>query len=341
MSLVYLQEAMKKIVDILPKIKRIGLLAFLIVAAISFHSVRAQIGLPDYVGLVIDPGTGEVESFCHKLESESITGYDLLSAYEEETGNELIEDFQPGLGYAICKIGENGCQAQNCLTCQAPDYWNYWVISDGAWTYNAVGATNRVLNEGDIDGWHWGLQEPPNSTLTIEEICQEQLQPTPTKTKKLTKMPVPTNTPVPTSTSLPTKTSVPASVTRPASTQINAVPTSSPIPPTKLSHSTTEVTSMVEMPTTSTFVPEDATNSAYPPQLNNAGQNPEQPIKPEDFSDNALKKATPESEKQQIRILSLSASETSTPAPSRNGNSSGLQGIILKFLHLISGLISD
>ena len=35
-------------------------------------------------------------------------------------------------------------------------YWSYWNAADGAWSMAMTGGADRILNDGDVDGWRFG-----------------------------------------------------------------------------------------------------------------------------------------------------------------------------------------
>lgn len=170
----------------------------------------------NHAGLVIQFPDGQLETVCVEFSADEISGVDLLSRSELP----VTFDYSSGLGATVCKIGETGCNypGENCFCrCQGSPciYWNYWMLKDGQWVYSPLGAGNRRLGDGDVDGWFWGdgQQSPP--LLSLDEICQTETElftsplETPTAQPTATPPPSPTATgpvsplPLPTATARP------------------------------------------------------------------------------------------------------------------------------------------
>ena len=197
-------------------------------------------------GLAVQFSDNKIDTYCISFTDDNITGEDLLDQYSVEMNVPIVKMFYPINGAAICKIEDVGCPSDDCFCDSPPNNWSYWLIQDEVWVYSSVGASNRNLLDGDVDGWHWGAPLNPPELITFDEICNPT--PTPTSTTTLTYTPKPTSTPRPTKTPKPkpTKTIVPTN-TPPnpptASYSPASNPTSPPIPtavqyPTEtLSHS--------------------------------------------------------------------------------------------------------
>jgi hypothetical protein len=175
----------------------------------SAHSQQSQ----NQVGLVVQFGDGRIETDCVKFEEEKITGYQVF----ERSKFDVIPSFFSAEGWAICKIEENGCSADNCF-CDPKLFWSYWSLMDGAWLYSVKGASNFYVYDGDVQGWRWSDGEAPEKVYSIDEICN---QPTPTKKSSqqavfVTNTPKPSQTPEPTNTSVVTKTSTSTVVPSPS-----------------------------------------------------------------------------------------------------------------------------
>jgi hypothetical protein len=160
-------------------------------AGTGLLNARAQ--TPNRVGLVVRFGDGSLITHCVEFGESELSGYDVLM----RSGMNVVAAFDSGQGAAICAIEGTGCPAESCLTCNAPNYWSYWHLVEGAWVYSAVGGSSRTVHNGDVEGWSWGVGDPPPE-VPFDQICTS---PTPTPTD--TPVP-PTNTPLP-----PTDTPVP------------------------------------------------------------------------------------------------------------------------------------
>ncbi|MFN8473059.1 MAG: hypothetical protein U0822_12800 [Anaerolineae bacterium] len=200
------------------------MIAIAITAAIALAVPHAH-SEDNRVGLVVQYGDGSVFMGCYPWTAD-LTGENLL----RRAGLDVEADYGSGMGALICRIGPDGCSAQNCL-CQAQTpplrYWAYWRLdpSRGDWVYSQQGSSNRALQAGDVDGWAWGVgtvafgAKPPK--VTFEQVCPAPtVTPSPSLTFTATPVPSPTRTPP-----APTSTTVPPPVAH-----LIASPTSSPAP---------------------------------------------------------------------------------------------------------------
>jgi len=162
-------------------------LSALILIGIGQPDAHAQ--QPNRVGLVIRHGSGTIITRCVEFSGSEISGYDLLM----RSGLDIVADFGSGMGAAICSIEGEGCPVNECLTCATPDYWSYWRLTDGAWSYYQAGASTSTVRDGDVEGWSWGSGDSP-PVLSFDQICA----------------PPPTNTPPPPTATSPPPTDTPA-----------------------------------------------------------------------------------------------------------------------------------
>lgn len=217
--------------------------------------------------LVIDFGDGRVQTFCIELANPtSTTGEEVLRA----SNLPVVIEYNPGVGAAICKIGDVGtnfpnepCFAQCTLRPNEPcEYWIYSRMVDGVWQYSQLGAGNVTVQPGDVEGWLWtdsnAEQRNTPPLFRFSDICTG-MPPTaiptatatptvPTPTRRPTKVPLPTETPeitreavlaTPTPTTTPqasaTTTNTPnAMPITPSATPI--IPTPSPLPSVTATH---------------------------------------------------------------------------------------------------------
>jgi hypothetical protein len=164
------------------------------------------------VALIVDFGDHHITRCVAFTESE-ITGYDVL----RRSGLDVVVDPSNPMGVTVCDInGTSGCPPSNCFCkCQGSPcvYWSYHYMENGSWRYAQLGASNRKVRDGDVEGWGWGEgtinssgQEPP--AIPFNQICAPPATDTPVPTDtpippKNTPIP-PTNTPFPTDTPEPT-----------------------------------------------------------------------------------------------------------------------------------------
>ena len=245
--------------------KLLSILAALLLALLLFPAWAGADG-PSRVGLVVRFGDGSVFTKCVEFEEDQISGLEVLL----RSGLRVVYQ-QSGLGAAVCKIEDDGCDYPSepcfCKCLGGPNcvYWSYWHLKGGEWQYSPIGASGYFVRDGDVEGWAWGPGtagsglEPP--VIDFNSICA----PPPTAT--LTPTAAPTYTPIPSPT--PTLTPLPPTATRtpapPTPVPPTSTPTPVPIPPTDTPTPTaTQKPPETETPTptptlTSTPVPATAT----------------------------------------------------------------------------------
>lgn len=234
-------------------IRVMGILAILLALAAS--GVGAQQDRPNGAGLIIRHGDGTLIYAYVEFESETISGEELLL----RSGLDLIVSPFPGLGYGVCMINGEGCDADNCY-CQSysnPAYfWHYYSkVEGGGWFTEIRGPSARQLADGDIDGWSWTAGDHGLPEITIDEIAAItgfDRSPPPTPTPE---PPPPTPTPEPEPTTTDTPVPEPAATDTPMPT---STPTTPPEPTTTVEASPTPEPSATPTPTPS------ATSTATP-----------------------------------------------------------------------------
>jgi hypothetical protein len=133
----------------------------------------------DKVGLVVKFSDGDVFTDCVDYTGQGMTGEDVLDA----SGLSLVKDTSYGLGAAVCKIGNDGCDypGEHCF-CQCEgagcEYWAYYHLDQQKeeWAYSGMGASWNTVDEGDVEGWAWGNGEVGGSDvepplISFEELC--------------------------------------------------------------------------------------------------------------------------------------------------------------------------
>lgn len=187
----------------------IGLLLLLTLLAFSLMLHRALAAQTvNRAAIVVVFASGTTFQKCVEFTGDEISGLSML----EDTGLDLVVDASNLIGVAVCKIRTNGCDfpGESCFCkCQGGPckYWSYWSgDASGKWTYASMGTANRMLRNGDIDGWVWGVgtisNASPPPAITFEQVCGAQ-------TGKATMTPTATEAPTNTSTA----TSAPATAT--------------------------------------------------------------------------------------------------------------------------------
>ena|GEM_PF-794857 len=145
--------------------------------------LTASADRPNGAGLVIRHGDGHIEMHYVEFTEPEITGLDLL----QRAGVPITIATYPGLGAAVCAINQEGCPAENCF-CKSysnPAYfWHYYRLTpEGTWILQTVGASNRKIHDGDVDGWSWtagasGLPATSIDAIAAQAGVQRHTQPT-------------------------------------------------------------------------------------------------------------------------------------------------------------------
>jgi hypothetical protein len=191
----------------------------------------------NHAGLVVTFADRHSRMFCIEFAEDTISGLQLL----QRSGLSVVTSAS-GIGAAVCGIdGEGSNDPRNCFSSCAGGscaYWAYYQSVNNAWKFSQVGASQRVVRDGDIDGWAWG-PGGVSSGATPEapgEICAPPVTPSPAPTltpPSATATPSPSPSPISTATRPPTATATrtvtpagePASAgTPPATTPPPSVP---------------------------------------------------------------------------------------------------------------------
>lgn len=145
------------------------------------------------VGLVIQSAPDQVLQQCISIPDGDFFGSDLL----QSSGFNVEVSVNPSMGSLVCNIEGTGCPVDDCF-CDMPNYWSYWVLTDGVWGYAQTGSDTMVVEPGSVQGWSWGDNPPP--VVTFDQLCgqEENVQPT-----IVNEEPQPTELPQPTQTIQP------------------------------------------------------------------------------------------------------------------------------------------
>ena len=168
-----------------------GVLALLVASVDPAAEALAQGG--QKVGLVVRFGNGSVFTDCIDYTGPGMTGEDVLDG----SGLLIVKDSSYGLGAAICKIRNDGCDYPNPDSCFCECtgdppclYWAYYHLDqqEGQWVYSGMGASWHSVQPGDVEGWAWGNGEVGGSDVepplaTFEELCAPPTA-TPTRTPR-------------------------------------------------------------------------------------------------------------------------------------------------------------
>jgi hypothetical protein len=204
--------------------------AVLIVAVVAVAAVHGHAGAqgPNRAGIVVSFGEGRIESGCIEFDEAEISGEELL----RRAGLAVVASSDWG-GGATCMIDDVGCADPSDCWCQCHGstcrYWAYFTLEDGDWRYSPIGARQRKVHDGDVDGWSWGAGSVGSGAkpapVAFEELCPPPAPPPPP----------PEVTPPPPATTMPkvepTKTVVGAATATPQPAVATAtVPAQTPSP---------------------------------------------------------------------------------------------------------------
>lgn len=124
--------------------------------------------------VVVRHSDERVQTACVEFPETEITVLELT----QRSHPDLEIDLQ-SLGAIICRIDQTGCSSDDCW-CQCRGggeciYWSFWHQIEDEWQYSQMGASQRTVHDGDVEGWSWGPgaidTAVPPPKLTFEEIC--------------------------------------------------------------------------------------------------------------------------------------------------------------------------
>lgn len=201
------------------------------------------------VGIVVRHSDGRVLYAYIPLTAERITGAEVL----QQAGFPLNVQASSSLGAAVCKIDGEGCDAPKedcfCKSYGNPAfYWHYYTRGpSGEWRTSNTGAGNRVLRDGDVDGWSWTANDPALPVVTLDEIAALVRPAATAIPTPLASIALPTATPLPMrapavtdvpliTTAVLTDAASPSSPTASPIAEIRITPLPPIVPPTRSIH---------------------------------------------------------------------------------------------------------
>ena len=111
-------------------------------------------------GLYIEWGDGYIAEYLVKFEEMTVTGLGLFDITEAETSLTTVRD-DFGWGVFIDGITYDGHSDSGFGG--GEDWWHYWIKDAGesSWTSSSFGAADRIVEDGDWDGWIYGRAGVP------------------------------------------------------------------------------------------------------------------------------------------------------------------------------------
>lgn len=132
----------------------------------------------NHAGLVVTFADGRTERRCVEFAEEEISGVELL----RRSGLAVVFSSSGAFGEGVCRIDDTGCSDPGDCFCQCRGadcaFWTYFALEDGEWRFQNVGASQRRLRDGDVDGWVWGSGRTPPEPVTFDELCPLAAAPT-------------------------------------------------------------------------------------------------------------------------------------------------------------------
>ena len=153
---------------------RVLLCALIVMALAGLAPAGAATPTPHLngAGLVIKHGDGRVLYFYVQFSESQITGAQLL----ERSGVSLDITPYSGLGEGICLIDGEGCPSSNCFCKSFANpavYWRYHSLnSAGTWVVRSSGPDQRIVHDGDVDGWTWSANDGDLPATSIDQIAK-------------------------------------------------------------------------------------------------------------------------------------------------------------------------
>ena len=140
------------------------LICLTVVLAITSSAATAtpiEVGTGDNsAGLYIEWGDSYIAEFLVKFEETTVTGLGLFDITEAGTSLTTVRnDF--GFGVFIDGITYDGHSDSGFGG--GEDWWHYWIKDAGesSWTSPSFGAADRIVEDGDWDGWIYGRAGVP------------------------------------------------------------------------------------------------------------------------------------------------------------------------------------
>lgn len=157
---------------------KVLLVALLILISLTGGAAQ-QARAAGTVGVVVRHGDGRILYGYVPLTSDRLTGAEAL----QKSGLALNVAVGGSFGTAVCTIDGEGCQSPQedcfCKSYGSPSfYWHYYLHNqDGSWGTSSLGAGNRLLHDGDVDGWSWTSGDSELPSVTLAQIAAA-VQPT-------------------------------------------------------------------------------------------------------------------------------------------------------------------
>jgi hypothetical protein len=136
----------------------------MLTAAAAALPIQARVGSGDATAsILVEFDSGDEFLFEVSFASATPTsGLDLMKVIDAEVAGFDIVLLDFGFGEFVDGISFLGNDNSGF---DPPDgWWHYWTgdPQNGQWTESQVGAGDRLIGDGDWDGWRWGSPDPPS-----------------------------------------------------------------------------------------------------------------------------------------------------------------------------------
>ena len=216
-----------------------------------------------HAAVVVDTGDGVVRKMCLTFPEDELSGIEALQRVD--TRPYRFETFS-GKGSGVCMLCGVGCASGDCF-CDPAKYWAYYRSGPGdtKYTTSAMGASNTVVRDGDVEAWKWGNGSTPPMKTTVSEVCGVEEPPSRTAaaTTTSTTASAPTTTAEPPA-AAPSTTAATTATTAPSAAPAGAGGTRAPSPSTTTAAPADPATPAPAEPgaVTDTVVPDEAIDPA-------------------------------------------------------------------------------
>jgi len=148
------------------KIKNLVCLLIAMFLTASAAATIVDIGTGDNTaGLYVEWSDGFSVEYAVNFSTDSITGWDLFDAVMAETDlTTVVENFGWGDFIDGISLGEHSDIGYN----DGANWWHFWIKdADQDWVSPAFGISDRVLYDGDMDGWVYGRDTIPEPASVL------------------------------------------------------------------------------------------------------------------------------------------------------------------------------
>jgi hypothetical protein len=130
-----------------------------------------------HAGLVVRDAQGRMTYAWVPFAEEEIDGVALL----RRSGIPVVTVGFGALGEGVCSIAGQGCGVAECRrnVCQVSaadaSYWQYFQQDrddPAVWTWQPLGASSSMVEDGDVFGWSWTADDPALPALPPREIAR-------------------------------------------------------------------------------------------------------------------------------------------------------------------------